>query len=194
MNDLGAEQSRATNAAMNQQASAANAAAMARDQFVGQTANSNEMAAQQANLQTALSGAGGWDQAPQTDATPQPTSGGSTAAMHAAAVYERLEQSGCHAVDAADQVYNMGSDRYQMGMDAHNAMGDVGNAIDSRTRLIDAQRRDFERLTGAPQDQYAKCLRLSAHSRAAAPQQAVQPRHVRLPERRRGHVRHGKDG
>ena len=44
----------------------------------------------------------------------------------------------------------MGSDRQQMGMDAHNAMGDVGNAIDNQNQSpIDAQRRDFERLTGA---------------------------------------------
>ena len=61
--------------------------------------------------------------------------------------------------DAADQVYNMGSDRYQMGHGRDNAMGDVGNAIDSQNQsLIDAQRRDFERLTGAPQDQYSQML------------------------------------
>ena len=163
MNDLGAmNQSRATNAAMNQQASAANASAMnARDQFVGQTANSNEMAAQQANMQMALSGRGGTDGGA---ADRRNAAASQQAALTAAMQMQQLFMNGSNnqaamRSDAADQVYNMGSDRYQMGQDALNAMGDVGSQIDSQNQsLIDAQRRDFERLTGAPQDQYQQML------------------------------------
>ena len=60
----------------------------------------------------------------------------------------------------------MGGDRWQMGQDALSAMNDVGQRIDDTNQtLIDQQRSEFDRLTGAPQDQYAQMLQaLSALS------------------------------
>ena len=161
MGDVNSQnQALASNAAMAQQANMANAAAQnARDQYVGSTANANAMAAEQAALQSA---------------TQMAATGGSNASIQAANIAQANKQAALQAMlsmrgmqfDAANQLYGMGSDRFNMGQDALNAMGDVGNQIDAQNQsLIDAQRRDFERLTGAPQDQYSQMLQaLSALS------------------------------
>ena len=161
MGDVNAQnQALASNAAMAQQANMANAAAQnARDQYVGSTANANAMAAEQAALQSA---------------TQMAATGGSNASIQAANIAQANKQAALQAMlsmqgmqfDAANQLYGMGNDRFNMGQDALDAMGDVGGQIDAQNQsLIDAQRRDFEKLTGAPQDQYNQMLQaLSALS------------------------------
>ena len=87
---------------MNQQASAANAAAMnARISSWVRPRTPTRLAAQQANLQTALSGAGGWDggAADRRNAAANQQAANLKAHADAAELFMNGgQQSGCHAV------------------------------------------------------------------------------------------------
>jgi hypothetical protein len=152
--------------AMNQQrgvnAQAENAARMTnaasandRSQFMGSLASGNEMAAQQANLQAATSAS---NAATGANAQLQAAMMGQQGQNQRAGLEAAMRQQGMQ-FDAANQAYNMGGDRWQMGQDAMNSMQGVGSSIDEQNQaLIDRQRQDFERLTGAPQAQYDQML------------------------------------
>jgi hypothetical protein len=157
MSDINAmNQQRASNAGMAQQAALENAAAQnARDQFVGSLASQNEMAAQQANQQSATQlGAASIGAGAQTAAAAMSQMGqNQRAALEAA-----LRQQGMQ-FDAANQLYGMGNDRWNMGQSAINNMGQVGSQIDNLNQtLIDQQMGMFMNQQGAPQAQYQQML------------------------------------
>ena len=164
MNDISAmNQQRGYNAGAENAARMANAsAANDRSQFVGNLNSANDMAAQQANLQAATQmGVAGTN----ANASLQAARMSQMGQNQRTALEAALRQQGMQ-YDAANQLYNMGGDRWQMGQDALSAMNDVGQRIDDTNQtLIDQQRSEFDRLTGAPQDQYAQMLQaLSALS------------------------------
>ena len=157
MNDISAmNQQRGYNAGAENAARMANASsANDRSQFVGNLNSANDMAAQQANLQAATQmGVAGTN----ANASLQAARMSQMGQNQRTALEAALRQQGMQ-YDAANQLYNMGGDRWQMGQDALSAMSDVGQRIDDTNQtLIDQQRSEFERLTGAPQDQYSQML------------------------------------
>ena len=164
MNDISAlNQQRGYNAGAENAARMANAsAANDRSQFVGNLNSANDMAAQQANLQAATQmGVAGTN----ANASLQAARMSQMGQNQRTALEAALRQQGMQ-YDAANQLYNMGGDRWQMGQDALASMNDVGQRIDDTNQtLIDQQRDEFNRLTGAPQDQYSQMLQaLSALS------------------------------
>ena len=164
MNDINAmNQQRGYNAGAENAARMANAsAANDRSQFVGNLNSANDMAAQQANLQAATQmGVAGTN----ANASLQAARMSQMGQNQRTALEAALRQQGMQ-YDAANQLYNMGGDRWQMGQDALASMNDVGQRIDDTNQtLIDQQRDEFNRLTGAPQDQYSQMLQaLSALS------------------------------
>jgi hypothetical protein len=153
MSDVSSQnQALSSNAAMAQQANMANTAAQnARDQFVGQTANANQMAAETANLQSA---------------TQMAQSGGNNvqammqmkAQQQQAALAAMMKQQGMQ-FDAANQAYGMGQDRFNMGQNALDQMGQVGGQIDDLNQnLINQQIQMFMNQQNAPQSQFQNML------------------------------------
>lgn len=149
-------QQRGVNAQAENAARMTNAAsANDRSQFMGSLASGNEMAAQQANLQAATSAS---NAATGANAQLQAAMMGQQGQNQRSALEAAMRQQGMQ-FDAANQAYNMGGDRWKMGQDAMNSMQGVGNSIDQQQQsLIDKTRADFERLAGAPQDQYSQML------------------------------------
>jgi len=151
LSDINAlNQQRGTNAAMAQQAAMANAAANnERSQFVGSTANSNALAAEQARLQMAMRGGGGGNSGAQYQQMAQLKAQQQQNALQAAMAMYGMQ------MDSANQLYGMGQDRFGMGQDALNSMGQVGSQIDNINQsLIDQQYQMFMNQQNAPFKNY----------------------------------------
>ena len=153
MSDVSSQnQALSSNAAMAQQANMANTAAQnQRDQFVGQTANSNQMAAEVANLQAAtqMANTGGTNAAQMAQLRAQ---------QQQSALSAMMAQQGMQ-FDAANQAYGMGQDRFNMGQNALNQMGQVGGQIDALNQnLINQQIQMFMNQQNAPQSQFQNML------------------------------------
>lgn len=153
MSDVSSQnQALSSNAAMAQQANMANTAAQnARDQFVGQTANSNQMAAEAANLQSAT-------QMAQMGGNNAQAMMQMRAQNQQAALAAMMKQQGMQ-FDAANQAYGMGQDRWNMGQNALDQMGNVGGQIDDLNQnLINQQIQMFMSQQNAPQNQFQNML------------------------------------
>jgi hypothetical protein len=153
MSDVSSQnQALSSNAAMAQQAAMTNAAAQnARDQFVGQTANSNQMAAEAANIQSAT-------QMAQMGGNNAQAMMQMRAQNQQAALAAMMKQQGMQ-FDAANQAYGMGQDRWNMGQNALDQMGNVGSQIDDLNQnLINQQIQMFMNQQNAPQSQFQNML------------------------------------
>lgn len=179
MGDVGAiNAQRGMNAQMAQQSNLANQAANnSRSQFVGGLASQNAMqqglANQKAQNDAAALGAQLGSQASIANARDR------NAMLSSLMGYEndnqqfnasmnmnrdqfnagQAQRDFANQMAAAQGMYDMGGDRWQMGQDALSSMNDVGQRIDSTNQtLLDQYRSEFDRLTGAPQDQYQQML------------------------------------
>jgi hypothetical protein len=153
MSDVSSQnQALSSNAAMAQQANMTNAAAQnMRDQFVGQTANANQMGAEAANLQSAT-------QMAQMGGNNAQAMAQMRAQQQQSALQAMMAQQGMQ-FDAANQAYNMGQDRWNMGQNALDQMGNVGGQIDDLNQnLINQQIQMFMNQQNAPQSQFQNML------------------------------------
>lgn len=157
MSDINAmNQQRGTNAAAENAARMANAqSANERSQFVGSTANSNELAKQQLEAQMAArSGGGGTGNSGQiAQANAQLQAQKQQNALQAAMSMYGMQY------DAANNYYQMGQDRWGMAQGATDALAGVGGEIDDLNQtLIDQIGGMFNQQTGAPQQSLDQLL------------------------------------
>ena len=128
-------------------------AANERSQFVGSTANNNELQAQQIEAQMAAQraamGGGGNNSVAIAQANAQLKAQQQQTALQAAMSMYGMQ------FDAANQLYGMGQDRWGMGENATNSMANVGSQIDGINQsLIDSVRQQWDTQMGAPANQF----------------------------------------